>query len=53
MKHMLKLMATKNIKEVKEVVISIRDTNLTHDYFKKLSESMPRRLQLCCSERAI
>jgi len=34
MMHKLKLMAPKNIKELKEVVISMGDTNITLDFFK-------------------
>ena len=53
MMHKLKLMAPKNIKELKEVVISMRDTNITLNFFKKLSAYMPGRLQLCWTARAI
>ena len=47
MKLKLRLMAPKNIKELKEVVISMWDTIITLDFFKKLSAYMPRRLNLC------
>jgi len=42
----LNSMASKNIEELKEARISMWDTNKTHDYLKKLSASMLRRLQL-------
>ena len=51
MKSKLKLMAFKNIKELKEAVISMWDTNTTYDYFIRLSVSMPGRMQLCWTAR--
>jgi len=38
-------MTPMTMKELKEAIISIWDTNITHDHFKKLSVSM-RRVQL-------
>jgi len=34
-------MPPQNIEELKEASISMWDRNITHDYFKKLSASMP------------
>jgi len=45
MKLKLKSMAHKNVKELKEAIIRIWDTNITINYFKKLSASL-RRMQL-------
>ena len=45
MKLKLTSMAPMNMKELKEAIISMWDTNITHDHFKKLSVSM-RRVQL-------
>jgi len=53
MKLKLKMMAPKIIKELKEMVIGMWDTNITHGYFKRLSASMPGRLQLLWTAMAI
>jgi len=46
-------MTPMNIKELKEVVISMWNPNITLNFFKKLSAYMPRRLQLWWTARAI
>ena len=43
----LNLVVPKNIEELKEGSISMWDTNITDDYLKDMSASMPRRFQLC------